>query len=125
MRINNVTGQDKDTLSVDLMGNVLTLIAVTWYANNIESWNRPVKDWEFESLVCALYKQFIHEVTVQNAAISYKKTKYSKSKGALTFFNDLQRHTSRMVQPPDQYSLKRKFLEGLPEDLVENLLKSR
>jgi hypothetical protein len=28
------------------------------------------------------------------------------------------------VQPPDQYSLKRKFLEGLPEELIENLLKS-
>ena len=63
-------------------------------------------------------------MTVQNTAISYRKTKYSKSKGALTFFNNLQRHASRMVQPPDQYSLKRKFLEGLPEDLVDNLLKS-
>jgi hypothetical protein len=29
-----------------------------------------------------------------------------------------------MVQPLDKYSLKRKFIEGLPEDLVENLLKS-
>ena len=30
-----------------------------------------------------------------------------------------------MVQPPDKYSMKRKFLKELPEDLVENLLKSR
>ena len=30
-----------------------------------------------------------------------------------------------MVQPPDEYSMKRKFLKGLPEDLIENLLKSR
>ena len=30
-----------------------------------------------------------------------------------------------MVQPPDKYSMKRKFLKGLPEDLVKNLLKSR
>jgi hypothetical protein len=30
-----------------------------------------------------------------------------------------------MVQTPDEYSMKRKFLEGLPDDLVENLLKSR
>ena len=72
-----------------------------------------------------MYKRFIHEVTAQNAANSYKRTKFSRAKGALAFFNELQRHASRMVQTPDEYSLKRKFLEGLPEDLVENLLKSR
>jgi hypothetical protein len=64
-------------------------------------------------------------VTAQNAATSYQKTKYSCAKGALAFFNDLQRHANRMVQPLDEYLMKRKFLQGLPEDIVENLLKSR
>ena len=41
------------------------------------------------------------------------------------FYNELQCHASRMVQPPDEYSMKRKFLKGLSEDLIENLLKSR
>jgi hypothetical protein len=62
---------------------------------------------------------------VQNVATSYQNTKYSRAKGALASFNDLQRHANHMVQPPDEYSMKRKFLRGLPEDLVENLLKSR
>ena len=30
-----------------------------------------------------------------------------------------------MVQPPDEYSFKRAFLNGLPQELVENLMKSR
>src|ERR1700683_5050478 len=60
---------------------------------------------------------------VQNATTSYKKTRYSHAKGALTYYNNLHRHTSCMVQPPDKYLLKRKFIEGLPKDLVENLLK--
>src|ERR1700736_2252141 len=72
-----------------------------------------------------MYKIFIHEVTAQNAATSYQNTKFSRLKGALAFFNDLQCHASCMVQPPDEYSMKRKFLRGLPKDLVENLLKSR
>ena len=72
-----------------------------------------------------MYKRFIHEVTAQNAANSYAKTKFSRSKRALVFYNELQCHASHMVQPPDEYSMKRKFLKGLPEDLVENLLKSR
>ena len=61
----------------------------------------------------------------QNATTSYKKTRYSCAKGALAYHNYLRRHASCMVQPPDKYSLKQKFIEGLPEDLVENLLKSR
>src|ERR1700683_2812612 len=60
----------------------------------------------------------------QNSTTSYKKTRYSHTKGALAYYNDLHSHTSCMVQPPDKYSLKRKFIEGLPEDLIKNLLKS-
>src|SRR6202050_4296826 len=124
MRGHNVTGPKKNILQVDLCGTTLTSMAATWYTDNVEAWNQKVKSWTFERLICELYKQFIHEVMAQNAATSYKKTRYSHAKEALAYYNDLRRHTSRMVQPPDKYSLKRKFLEGLPEDLVENLLKS-
>jgi hypothetical protein len=64
-------------------------------------------------------------VKVQNTVNSYKKTKFSHIKGALTFFNDLQRHASCMVQPPDEYLMKRKFLDGLPNNLVKNPFKAR
>jgi hypothetical protein len=30
-----------------------------------------------------------------------------------------------MVQPPDEYLMKRKFLEGLPNDIVRNLFKAK
>ena len=62
---------------------------------------------------------------MQNTANSSKKTKFSHSKDTLAYFNNIQCHASCMVQPPDEYSMKRKFLNGLPEDLVENLLKAR
>ena len=58
-------------------------------------------------------------------ATSYQKTKFSKTKGALAYYNELKHLASRMVQPPDKYSMKRKFLGGLPNDLIENLFKSR
>ena len=108
-------------MRVDLCGTTLT----GWYADKVEAWNRRTRKWYFENLICSMYKRFIHEVTAQNTANSYTKTKFSCSKGALAFYNELQRHASCMVQPPDEYSMKRKFLKGLPEDLIENLLKSR
>ena len=125
LRVYNITGDAKDATRVDLCGTTLTGLAATWYADEVEAWNRRVQVWYFEDLVCEMYKRFIHEVTAQNAATSYQKTKFTRSKGALAFYNELQRHASRMVQPPDKYSMKRKFLKGLPEDIVEGLLKAR
>src|SRR3984957_18227035 len=66
----------------------------------------------------------LHEVTTQNAVTSYQKTKFSKTKGALAYYNKLKCHASHMVQFPDEYSMKRKFLGGLPDVLIKNLFKS-
>jgi hypothetical protein len=124
-QVYNVTGDHKDSMRVDLCGTTLAGLAATWYTDKVEAWNRRTSKWIVKDLVCELYKRFIHKVTAQNATTSYQKTKYSRAKGALAFFNDLQRHANCMVQLPDEYSMKRKFLRGLPEDIVENLLKSR
>ena len=112
-------------MRVVLCGTTLNCLAATWYTDEVEAWNQKTRKWYFENLICSMYKQFIHEVTAQNAANSYAKTKFLHSKGALAFYNELQCHASRMVQPPDEYLMKRKFLKGLPEDLIKNLLKSR
>ena len=120
-QVYNVTGNHKDSLRVDLCGTTLTGLATTWYTDKVESWNRATRVWLFEKLICHLYKQFIHEVTAQNTVTGYQKTKFSKTKGALAYYNELKCHASRMVQPPDKYSMKRKFLGGLPNNLFKNL----
>ena len=88
-RVYNVTGNHKDSLRVDLCGTTLTGLAATWYADEVEFWNRTTRVWLFEELIWHLYKQFLHEVTAQNAATSYQKTKFSKTKGALAYYNEL------------------------------------
>jgi hypothetical protein len=119
-------GPQKDSVRVDLSRTTLTSLATTWYVDKVEAWNWKTKEWSFENVICGLFKRFIHEVTAQNTVNSYKKTKSSRSKGALVYIlNDLQCHASCVVQPPDKSSMKRKFFDGLPEDLVENLLKAR
>src|ERR1700720_38048 len=82
-RVYNVTGNHKYSLQVDLCGTTLTGLAATWYADKVEAWNRATRVWLFEELICHLYKRFMHNVTVQNAATSYQKTKFYKAKGAL------------------------------------------
>jgi len=50
--------------------------------------------------------------------------RYSSKRGALTFYNDMRHCVARMVQPPDDYSMRRKFINGLPLSLVEGVVKA-
>ena len=105
-RVHNVTGEAKNSSRVDLCGTTLKGLAAEWYTDEVEAWNRPTQEWHFEDLVCAMYKRFIHEVTAQNAAIKFEHAQYSKSKGALAYYNDLKCYAGWMVIPPDDYTMK-------------------
>lgn len=124
-RVNGMCGPERDALRIDLSGTTLDGLAAEWFTTEVEAYDRKVNEWLFEDLVCAMYKRFIHEVTAQNATDKFNTARYSKAKGALAYFNDLKRYSSRMIQPPDEYTFKRKFTDGLPSDLFENLVKSR
>ena len=61
---------------------------------------------------------------MQNVAEKYDKTRYSSERGALAFYNDIKCHAAWMVQPPDEYSIQRKFINGLPMSIMEGVVKS-
>ena len=77
----------------------------------------------FKDLIFSLFRRFIHKASTQNAAIQYDHTKYSVDKGVLTFYNELTWQADCMVEPPDSYSFRRKYLEGLPQTIVKTALK--
>src|SRR5262249_46356199 len=124
-RVTGMTGPDKDAFRVDFCGTNLTGMASSWFTDEVKAWNRARLDWTFEELIIALYKRFIHDVTAQHANVKYENTRYAKSTGALAYYNELDRHANRMIVRPDSYSFRRKFLFGLPQEMVETLVKSR
>jgi Ty3 transposon capsid-like protein len=124
LRISGLGGRANDQLRIDLCGTNLKTLASDWFHAEVEAWNRDILDWTFTDVICALYRRFIHEVTAQNATDKFHSVRYSKQKGALAFYNELNRHANRMVTRPDDYTFKRKFLFGLPHDLVHNLYMS-
>ena len=124
-RVTGLGGRANDQIRVDLCGTNLKSLAADWFHSEVEAWNREIIDWTFTDLICAIYRRFIHEVTAQNATEKFYSVRYSKQKGALAFYNDLNRHADRMVRRPDNYTFKRKFLLGLPHELVEKLYTSR
>jgi len=54
-----------------------------------------------------------------------EKTKFSKADGTLAFYNEMKATRQSYGATTDGYSFKRAFLNGLPQELVENLMKSR
>jgi hypothetical protein len=53
---------------------------------------------------------------------AFEKARFSKSKGVLEFANKLNHHAGRMIERPSQYTVKRKFFNGLPHEMVRTLL---
>ena len=75
-----------------------------------------------ESIVVALHRHFLYRATVQDAAAKFRATKYDPTQGVVGFYNELQVHATRMVEPPNQYAFNHKFLVGLPPDIVKPMM---
>jgi len=110
LRVTGITGKTKEQLRVDLCGTTLKGLAADWFHLEVESFDRKVRDWTFTDLIVVMYGRFIHKVTVQNATTKFYNAKYSKSKGVLAFYNDLEWYAGRMVARPDNYTFKRQLL---------------
>ncbi|KIK22417.1 hypothetical protein PISMIDRAFT_102364, partial [Pisolithus microcarpus 441] len=114
LKIYKVTGPGRDVDRITYAGTCLEGMATQWFNQEVDGPDCTIHNWTFKDFVCAMFTQFIHEVSAQNAA-----------ERLLAFYNDLKRRASRMVQPPDKYSMKRKFINGLPLPIAEGVLKSR
>ena len=119
-----VTRYGHDMDHILYMGMYLEGIAAEWYNQEVELPDRCIDYWSFKDLICGLFKRFIHEATAQQAATNYNCTCYSAEKGALAFFNDMKWCAHCMVEPPDDYSFRRKFIGGLPHSIVKTVLEA-
>ncbi|KIK22289.1 hypothetical protein PISMIDRAFT_102694 [Pisolithus microcarpus 441] len=109
-----VTGPDRDEDRILYTGLYLEGLASQWYDQEVDSPNRQVQHWTFEELICGLF----------NAANKYDRTRFEYDKGALAYYNDLKCRAHRMVQPPNDYSFRRKFLQGLPHSIIKSIFEA-
>ncbi|KAF8553607.1 hypothetical protein OG21DRAFT_1522992 [Imleria badia] len=117
-------GQDDLKKFDDWVSQLLKYYPSEWYNQEIESPDRRTLYWSFEDLICGLFKCFVHEASTQNTTDQYNWTRFDHEKGALTFYNDLRDCIYQMVQPPDDYSFKRKFIRGLPHSIIKTIFEA-
>jgi hypothetical protein len=116
-----VVGDDLDEERVFLTGHYLGGAALKWYEQEVESPRVPRQDWDFKSPICELYRQFMTGMTAQRATEAFERVAYSRSKGAITFWNKLKDAASRMNHHPDDYTMRSCFIDGLPHHIMQHI----
>ncbi|KIK24177.1 hypothetical protein PISMIDRAFT_99065 [Pisolithus microcarpus 441] len=96
-----VTGPNCNEDHILYTGLYLEGLASQWY-------DQEIQHWTFEELISDKYDQ----------------TKFEYDKGALAYYNNLKHHVHQMVQPPDDYSFRRKFLWGLPHSIIKSIFEA-
>ena len=82
-----------------------------WYYREVEHYAWPTCRWTLESALVGLQDQFLHLLT------------WRQDSGTVqNLLNQLTKFAARMVQHPDGYTMRKRFLEALREPLCRAVL---
>ena len=95
---------DTTMLQVKYMGTHLTDDAQEWYIHNVEHHGRTVQEWTLESLLQAMQKQFLHMLMHHQVSVKFD-TNRQGSHTVQMMLNCLEKFTSQMVTPPNEYMM--------------------
>src|SRR6266481_9587801 len=108
-------------LQVKSLGTCLSGDTQEWYVCNVEHHSRAIQEWTLESALKGLQEKFLHLLMHRHAATKFDATRQGSST-VQDLLNKLEKYTSRMVDPPDPYTMRRKFLVALRDSLRREVL---
>ena len=107
---------DTTMLQVKYMGTCLVDDTQEWYIHNVEHHGHTVWEWTLESLLQAMQKQFLHMLMHRQASVKFDTIRQG-SGTVQTMLNHLEKFASWMVMPPNEYTMRRRFLVALRDPL--------
>ncbi|KAG6823853.1 hypothetical protein H0H92_008839 [Tricholoma furcatifolium] len=69
-----------------------------------------------------LYDRFILPTTMQDAREAFCLAVYRTKDGVQGYYDVLLEHAQNMIVYPDEMTIREKFLEGIPEDMLVSLI---
>jgi hypothetical protein len=105
-----------------ITGQVLKDAASTWYVNQIKD-PYSLKEWTFEDVICELFRQFVHRSSAQKALDAYNGVKYTYKTRVQTYQLELKLKSKLLIVEPDAYLFRMRFIDGLPLEIQETLIK--
>jgi hypothetical protein len=122
LKMNYLLGPTSIELQVRYMGTCLTGEAQEWYHRNIPRFNLQVRNWTLETVVQGLQKRFLHTLTYHHALNKFDAVMQG-TKAIQELMNKLTKYMACMIQQPDDYMLRRRFVYVLRETLRNEVLK--
>jgi hypothetical protein len=122
LKLSLFAGPELERERIALTGLFLKDKASAWYNDNVEGVSRQQHVWTFHGVITSLYDRFIHEATIQDATSKYNDLTFKADNGVMGFYYDLERYSKRMVQAPDPYSFRTRFMFGLPRSISNEVL---
>jgi Retrotransposon gag protein len=110
-------------LQVSYLGTCLTGEAQEWFHQNVERFDRQVRAWTLETVVQGLQKRFLHTLTYHHASNKFDAVMQG-TKTVQELMNELTKYAAHMIQQPDDYTLRRRFVSALCETLCNEVLKN-
>ncbi|KAI5887806.1 uncharacterized protein SCHCODRAFT_01175040 [Schizophyllum commune H4-8] len=115
-----MSSDEFDSIRIYFLGTHLTGHASEWFRDTIE--RRGIDGWTFEGVVQALFERFVRDTSLQDATLAFNEAQYRPSRGVAGWINDLERLASRMVEAPNEYMRRLRFMSGLPHEIRNAVL---
>lgn len=116
-QLSNIVGPELDYQRILIVGTNTTGDAATWFYRNITSATRSRQSWDFRSVIHGLYDRFLPWSTRLEAIDEFERCQYSSKDGARGYWERLCLSAARLPNHPDKYSIIRRFVNGLPQEI--------
>ncbi|KAI0342074.1 hypothetical protein BDW22DRAFT_1345818 [Trametopsis cervina] len=115
-------GQFLDQEHIIVLGDLQSKQALQWYNAEVRAPEWKQWTWTLLGVVYALQECFVHKATMQLTSERYEQVQFNAITGVAGLSNEIMKHADRMVQPPDAYSLRKKFMRALPQNIAMHLI---
>ncbi|KAG8922141.1 hypothetical protein FRC02_012117 [Tulasnella sp. 418] len=112
----NMLGEEYFTQQVASIGQLLTGSAADWFNHHVERGPKPIEQWSPYDVYQGLKARFLRTIDIEEAAAQFDKARQG-TKDVEEFFNELLDLASRRMERPDEYTMRRRFFDGLNKPL--------
>ncbi|KIJ34950.1 hypothetical protein M422DRAFT_262913 [Sphaerobolus stellatus SS14] len=109
-------------VQLQFLGQCLTDEVQEWFYQQVEQFDREIKHWDLESIIMGLQKWFMPTLSLNKVAVNYD-TIMQGSMIVQQLHQELSKLTKQMIELPDAYSYRRRFMSVLRPDIREQVLK--
>ncbi|KIJ22697.1 hypothetical protein M422DRAFT_276840 [Sphaerobolus stellatus SS14] len=121
MSMYNLLGPQASKIQLQLLGQCLTDEAQEWFYWQVERFDQEVKHWDLESVLMGLQKWFMPTLSLNKVAVGYDHLMQG-SMSVQQLHQQLTKLAKQMVELPDAYSYRRRFMNALKPSIREEVL---